>query len=57
MERKEEEKKRIVRLGLIYNVEHQRFDIVYKDLVTNQIRIRFSDDQESEEIPISISAA
>jgi len=57
MERKEKEKKAIVRLGLIYSVEHQRFGIVYKDLVSNQIRIRFSDDQEDEEAPISISAA
>jgi len=56
MERKEE-KKRIVRLGLIYSVEQQRFGIVYKDLVTNQICTRFSDDQEDEETRVSISAA
>lgn len=57
VERKEEEKNQIVRLGLIYNVERQRFDIVYKDLVTNRIRIGLPDDQEDEETPTSISAA
>ena len=50
------EKKGIVRLGLIYSVEHHSFDIVYKDLATNRIRIGLSDDQESEETSINISA-
>ena len=57
MERKEKEKKGVVRLGLIYSVERRTFDIVYKDLVTNQIRIGLSEDQEGEHTPTSISAA
>lgn len=57
MERREDENKGIIRLGLIYSVEHQRFDIVYKDLRSNQIRIGSSEDQEDEERPPSISAA
>jgi len=57
VDRKEKENKEIVRLGLIYSVEHHRFDIVYKDLVTNRIRIGLSDDQGSEESLINISGA
>jgi len=51
VDRKEKENKEIVRLGLIYSVEHQKLDIVYKDLVTNQIRIGLSDNEQSEEAP------
>jgi len=57
MDGKEKEKRGIVRLGLIYSVEHQKLDIVYKDLVTNQIRIGLSDNEQNEEAPTSISAA
>lgn len=57
MKKKEEEERQFVRSGMIYNVERRRFDIVYKDLVTNKIRIVSDDDQESDEEPMSISAA
>jgi hypothetical protein len=57
MERKQGEEGQLVRLGMIYNVKRQRFDIVYKDLVTSEIRIVSSDDQENDEAPMSISAA
>ncbi|MGQ9647549.1 MAG: hypothetical protein ACUVWO_13560 [Thermodesulfobacteriota bacterium] len=57
MERKEEQERQLVRLGMIYNVKRQRFNIVYKDLVTSEIRIVSSDDRENDEAPMSISAA
>lgn len=53
----EPKKKEIARLGLIYDVIHQRFNIVYKDLVTNQIRIGPYYDKEGQEANPSISAA
>jgi hypothetical protein len=55
--KKREEEKELVRLGLIYDVERQRFDIVYKDLVTNEILIGPSYDKEGQEANTSISAA
>ncbi len=58
-ENDEKKSKRVVRLGLIYSVEHQRFDIVYKDLVTNRIRIELGREHEDEDekTPMTISAA
>jgi len=53
MERKEKENKGMVRLGLIYSVEHHRFDVVYKEPGTSRIRIGLSDDQEVEKEPIN----
>ena len=55
--KKAEEKKEVVRLGLIYDVDRQRFDIVYKDLVTNQIRVEPSYDKKVQKAKMSISAA
>jgi len=55
--KKGEGKKEIARLGLIYDVIRQRFNIVYKDLVTNQIRIGPCCDNEGQEANPSISAA
>lgn len=59
METKKRGKKKegVVHLGLIYDVERQRFDIVCKDFVTNVIRIGPSDNKEAQEVHTSISAA
>jgi hypothetical protein len=47
MEKKrEEEKQRIVRLGLIYNVNDQKFEVIYKDLVSKQIWIGPYDEEK-----------
>lgn len=54
--KKREEEKGLVRLGLIYDVEHQRFDIVYKDLATNEIRIGPSYGKKGQKVNTSISA-
>jgi hypothetical protein len=48
MEKKrEEEKQRIVRLGLIYNVNDQKFEVIYKDLVSKQIWIGPYDEEKN----------
>ncbi|OGQ07948.1 MAG: hypothetical protein A2026_22430 [Deltaproteobacteria bacterium RBG_19FT_COMBO_46_12] len=56
-EKKTKGKKEVVRLGLIYDVEHQRFDTVYKDLTSNEIQIGPYYDQEGQEVHTSTSAA
>ncbi len=55
--KKRRERKEVIRLGLIYDVERQRFETVYKDLVSKEIQIGPSDDQEGLEVNTSISAA
>jgi len=55
--KKAEEKKEVVRLGLIYDVEYQRFDKVYRDLTTGRIRIECSCDEADQEATTTISAA
>jgi len=52
-----EEKREVVHLGLIYDVERQKFDIVYKDLLTNEIRIGHLYGEGDQEANTSISAA
>ena len=48
MEKKREEKKqRLVRLGLIYNVNDQKFEVIYKDLVSKQIWIGPYDEKKN----------
>ena len=51
--KKEDEKKEIARLGLIYDVRRQRFNIVYKDLLTNQIRVGPYYGKEAQEVDSS----
>lgn len=55
--KKVEEKKEVVRLGLIYDVEYQRFDKVYKDLTTGRIWIECTSDEGVHEAGTSVSAA
>jgi len=55
MKKKGKGKKEVVHLGLIYDVERQRFDTVYKDLVSNEIQIGPYYDPEGQEVDTSIT--
>ncbi len=55
--KKRGEKEERMHLGLIYDVKRQKFDMVYKDLMTNEIRIDPSHDKEGQEVNTSVSAA
>lgn len=55
MKNKEDVKESLIRLGLIYSVKDKKFEIIYKDLVTKQIKIGLYD--EEEEIPTTTISA
>ncbi len=54
---KKEGKGASIALGLIYDVEHQRFHKAYKDLTTRRIRIECTCDEADQEASMSVSAA
>lgn len=52
-----EERRQLARIGMIYNVERGRFDIIYRDLETSEIRIVSDEEQAADEPSTSVSAS